>query len=410
MTFNGQPFMKKEAANLQPMWKVIKETAKNIHPNMIPRNSKRANQSGLFAPKPADSVVKPVNARFYNESEVSSKALDEVKKGGTGAALTADPILGLTKLIVPKTREPIENAVAKFKQGTENIDTKLGALAAGKNANSFRGRMFSEKAKREVGQEFHADGTTSPLFKEDRRPSIVEPIQSTTRFLAPILGATYVADKLYPSEEGDTRNDATYGNEIQKQSSVQEPVELFDKSVLAEMDKLASMQKVADLEIAIEKIAEERDDAVLEKEAALDKLGEVLREKEEIEKRASFAEKNLLEKKAEHEELRLRTIARERSKVAVELADSLLVGGLIKQAQVEETVDMLMECDERTIKIHQNLVKEAKKQEESLESLAILGEYKGNGKLVVSSKDQATHGLSKKGQSIGEAASDLNKK
>jgi hypothetical protein len=87
----------------------------------------------------------------------------------------------------------------------------------------------------------------------------------------------------------------------------------------------------------------------------------------------------------------------------------MLSCGFIKQAELDNMIDDLMESDESTIKRYHNLVKTAKTQEESLESLAILGEYKGNEKLANSNKDYAPLGLSKRGQSIGDAVRDLLK-
>jgi hypothetical protein len=146
----------------------------------------------------------------------------------------------------------------------------------------------------------------------------------------------------------------------------------------------------------------------MEKNAVERRLEETIREKELLGKKASMVEENLLEKVAEFEELRLRTIAKERSKVAVDLSEQLLEVGIIKQAHFNDTIDKLMECDESTIKMYENMVKDSKNHDESLESLAFLREYKINDKLASSS--DGTNLLSKRGQTIGEAARDLNKR
>jgi hypothetical protein len=92
----------------------------------------------------------------------------------------------------------------------------------------------------------------------------------------------------------------------------------------------------------------------------------------------------------------------------VDLAEEMRDCGIIKHAEVNGMVDELMECDESTIKKYKNMTKLAKKQEESLESLAVIGEYKGIKKLA-SPVESANLSLSKRGQTIGEAASDLIK-
>lgn len=414
LNFEEQTFMEKEAASFNPqMWR---NTLKKMNPAPLIQGLRRKVPAapagnpptkGRFTLDPSDAAINPENVRMYNGDEVAKKVDEELKRESTGG-FTLDGLLGLTKKIIPATKEPIENAVLNTKKFTEKWDTKAGQVLAGKNADSFRGKFFSTNTMRNVGEEVHSDGTAEELLKSRRRPSAIAAIENPVKFATPFLGAAYVGEKLYPQENvGQGVNQTTYDQSLTKQSAtLVEP--LFENSVIDELDKQASIQKIAELEDHLSKYASRLLEIEMEKNAAERQLEETQKEKDHLEKRASAAESNLMEKEAEYEELRLRTIAQRRSKVAVDLAEEMLGCGLIKQAEVERTIDELMECDERTIKMYQKLASDSKTQEESLESLAFLGEYKGNDKLATMPKDLASHGLSRSGQSIGEAARDLN--
>ena len=358
--------------------------------------------AGNFVNTPGASTV--TNHRMFDESEVVNRATGRKVKEGTGS-FTADAFLGLTKKIAPGTKAPIENAVAQGKKMLENADTKAGAFLAGKDPSSFRGKVFSSKVQREVGEA--TDGThVSKLLREDRRPSLVAPVQKTTQVAAPLLGAMYVAEKMYPN--GSTVDEPPHQSNVEKVAFEEEKNKMFEEVEALEMDKIASMQKIAELEGDLEKYATQVSELMMEKQAMEKRLQEKDEEVHHFQKKASQAETSFLEKQAEHDELRLRTIAKLRSKTAVELADQMLEVGLVKQARLNEMVDELMECDESKLKIYQDMIsKRASEAGESLESLSILGEYKNNEKLASSSKTLAEEGLSRKGQSIEEAARDL---
>lgn len=412
VTFSGQPFLEKEAA---PNPRAILNGAKNVWQNLrranppVPGGSP-APSMGQFVLRPGDSVVDPAKLNIFNRQEVINKATDEMKREGSGS-FVSDAVLGLTKKVFPGAKEPIENAMVKAKGTFEHLDTQVGKVLAGGKEDSFRGKLFSSKVSRHVGDETNANGRVSRITKDDRRPSAVAPIENGVKIATPFLATAYVADKLYPKDKELSKNVnvPTYETDFQKQSSELEVEEIFDKSLFEDMDKVASLQKIAQLEGDLEKTASELYETQMEKVAVEKQLEETTKEKHFFEKEASLAKNNLLEKEADFDELRLRTIAQKRSKVAVDLSEEMLECGLIKQAELKSTVDDLMEADERTIRVYQNLVKEAKTEEESLESLSILREYKGNDKLATTSMDLAPQGLSKRGQSIGEAARDLIK-
>lgn len=391
MSFQGQTFLEKEAARF-PWFR-----------KGAPRVSSPTNLTGTFVRDSGANTVNPEKVKFLNDAEKAQKVSDAEKRLGTSSMVADAGLWGIKK--IPGFREPIEKTVAAANRGLTKADTYVGGLLAGKNPASFRGRLFSKKTPESVGVVQNPDTTFSELSKMDRRTSVYAPVEKTVKFTTPFLATAYVADKMYSDDEkdlGGNLNQATYENEMQKSSS------LFDQSLSEQMDKVASMQKIAELETLVEKYADDLESAQLEKKAALDTLEKVTKEKAQIEKRASSAERNLLQKQAEHEELRLRTIAQQRSKVAVNLAEDMLEQKLIKQAEYKGTVDKLMECDEDTIKMYESLVKEARTSSDCLETLSYFGEYKENDKQAAT-PDLAKSGLSKRGQSMGEAARDLNK-
>jgi hypothetical protein len=396
--FGDKPFMEKEALELNP--RAIIGALKGAG-NLFRRTPREPQAGGMgkFVHNAGESTVNPENVRMFDEAEVQERARKESLKSGTGS-FVSDALLGITKRVVPKTKEPIENFVGKAKETIEGWDTAAGKVLSGKDPDSLRGKLFSSKVGRQVG-EITEDGSTDPLMREGRRPSLIAPIENTVKVTTPFLATAYVADKLYPPNKQQESTLPPYEDNLQKTS-------YFDESFMEQMDKIASMQKIAELEECLNHAETELEKVAMEKTAVEKRLENTIREKESLEKRASLAEENLLEKVAEFEELRLRTIAKERSKVAVELAEQLLEAGIVKQAHLNDTIDNLMECDEGTINMYSNMVKEGKRQDESLESLAFLSEYKSNDKLV--SNSDGTSVLSKRGQTIGEAARDLNKR
>jgi hypothetical protein len=410
VSFSGQPFLEKEAA---PNPRALVQGVKNVWQNFRRTNppiptgpTPPAPAMPKFILKPGDAAVDPSDIKALDRQEVIDKVKERMKGEGTGSFVT-DGILGLTKKIAPKSKEPIENAIVNAKGTLEYLDTKAGAALAGNKPNSIRGKLFSSKQQTQVAET--KDGEA--LLREYRKPSMVAPIENAAKIAAPFLATAYVAEKMYPKENelGKNVNVPTYESNFQKQSFEIEDEEIFDKSLVEDMDKVASLQKIAQLEDDLTKVAIELEEAQMEKVAMAKRLEETVKEKDFFEKQASTIKNNLLEKQAAFEELRLRTIAQKRSKIAVDLSEEMLECGLIKQADFQSTIDDLMEADPKTIKVYQNLVKEAKSEEESLESLAILREYKGNDKLATPSKELAPQGLSKRGQSIGEAARDLIK-
>ena len=96
--------------------------------------------------------------------------------------------------------------------------------------------------------------------------------------------------------------------------------------------------------------------------------------------------------------------ARERSEHAVKMAEAMLAQGMIKQAEVDSKIDYLMDCDDETFKLHGFISKISNDQQLSLENSPYLMET--INRIEIPSQQR---GISKKGQTMGEAALDLIK-
>jgi hypothetical protein len=361
---------------------------------------------GTFRITPSDVAIDKGNIETLTAAEIAKNRRDKIKNESTGS-LAVDGLLGLTKRLVPRTKEPIQKAKGVVKGTTDTLDRAGGSALTRDNPDSWLGRTFSKVEKEPVANVRDGERTES-LYRDVRVPSLLAPVEKTVKFTSPILASAWLFDKMNP-EIGEDVNQTPYGNDLYKNSSVtEENNDAIDKTIAENMDKVASLQKIAELEDNLRKYASDLQYLKMEKTAIEKRLDTTLKEKRELEKRAASAEENLLHEKVAFEELRLRTIAQKRSKVAVDLAEQMLEKGLIKQAELQGTIDNLMDCDESTMNMHKNMVKEASGGLESLESLIILGEYKPNDKLATSS-DLVNLGLSKSGQSIGEAARDLTK-
>lgn len=404
-TFMGQSFIEKEA---RPNPTKILQGAKGLYANMRKGSPKEGVEKtvGRFVNKPADSAINPNNLNVFSPEKVEAEALKRVKKEGT-SSITADASLGLFKKVFPGSREGIENFVASSKNKLTDLSTKAATPLAGKNPDSMRGKIFSKKTYDQVGTHQNPDGSLSKVVTQNRTPSLFAPVENTVKFSTPFLATAYVADKLYP-DLGENSNQTTYDLEQEKLSSDYEYEEVLSSPLADGLDKRASLQKIAELEMELEKVSEYHRHSEMEKQAMAKRLEAVIFEKDRLEKEASSTQRNLLEKEAALEELRLRTIAKERSKAAVHLAEEMLEYNLIKQADFDGTVDELMECNEKTMKMYNSLVKEARNGTDSVESLSIISEYSGSDKLA-KSPSYAPQGLSKRGQTIGEAARDLTK-
>lgn len=378
--------------------KKVKEVADDI--GATPRQGKMVRD-----PLTDTGVKNPGDVRFYDQDEIRKHMRDASDLDGTGS-FVGDIGIGAINLLTPKSwglADKLNEGSFKMKRGFEKLDTKAGEYLAGDDPTSFRGRIFSSPTGRNgqgirVGEKTNPDGSVSPIMEGtdvDQRPSLLAPVVNSYKLLTPFLATAFVADKFFPQQPNPQA--------VNQAPPMQQTASHLDWADA--MDKQASLTKIAQLE-----------EEVLEKQAAIEQLidenrllqkqaMDVQKKEREIKRSFDHYKQDTMMKKAEHEEFRLRTVARERSQHAVKLAEEMLENGMIKQADFNKHVDRLMECDADTFELQANLVKEATKNKEGLESLSFLSDYYSNDNPF----SRPTRGLSKTGQTIGEAARELRK-
>jgi hypothetical protein len=423
VNFSDQSFLPKEAGfldmlrntKLLRLGKPIADVAKNT-----------TTTEGKFVTNPASQLGAQGGereVRMYGPDEIASHHRKEVDARGSGS-FPIDILSGIANKVTPEswgTKQKTQDFLFKMKNTITNADTKAGSFLGGKDVNSLRGKLFSVSSGEKgqgfrVGEAVNPDGSISPLHEgvgADRRPSILAPIQNGAKVATPFLAATYVADKLYPKQEDNAQhlafNFSTYVEKMaQKNITKSEENDIvYDEGIASDMEKKAMLQKTAELQMELEKTAAllryaQEDNDLLQKQAEFERNA-----KEQVTSDLVNSKREFMVKKAEHEEFRLRTIARERSNHAVKLAENMLELGIIKQAQLDSQIDKLMECDEETFNLISSTAKQASKGDEGLESLAVLSHYNNND--LESTSARPALGLSKSGQTIGQAARDLNK-
>lgn len=358
-----------------------------------------ANQLGIESAQ--DIKWATPEERLQYERQVSDQE-------GSGSFF--DITLPVLNWVTPKSwdlQNKIQEGIFRSKKFLTDIDTRAGSAIAGDDPTSFRGRIFSVPIGKngqgvKIGEKVNADGSISPIMEGtdiDQRPSVFAPVINTYKLATPFLATAYLANQFFPQpnqEAGVTNN--TLPNTAQDYN---ERMAAWEFQM--ELDKQASFDKIAQLE-----------EEILEKQAYIDELLDkqkrfTSKEREWKEREQKLAsdmsdlKQEYMSKRAEFEEFRLRTVARERSKYAVKLAEEMLEAGLIKQASFQQKIDDLMECTPETFEMQANLVKQARKNEEGLETLSFLSEYRDND----NSLSRPTRGLSKSGKTIGEAAREL---
>lgn len=352
------------------------------------------------------------NATLSNDTKINplsdEKIQGELKRHliHDGNGFFGDMGLGAVGLFSKGTKEKLKGKIADAKLKLSDMDQRAAQKVLNTTKAKEGGKLHKSLTVRkpmavaEYKQTKGVPGGESVeesrlLYDNDVRiPSLLAPAQNTAKMATPVLASMFVADKLYSNQEKQASEKAE-----------NEKTGLNLETVGDNLDKVAAMQKVAMLEEKLDvaeymlKSAKEEtslyrsrlEQEVFEKEAALSKTAEL--------------EQRLLDKEAQYDEMFLRTKARERSKTAVKVAETMLETGLIKQAQFDNKVDYLMDCDDQTFELYNNLAKTASVGEKGLESSPFLIENVNREE-----KPHYQTGLSSKGQSIGEAAMDLMKK
>lgn len=429
--FSNQTFLNKEAnANLA-----------GIGARILRNAVKKPKQQGQMITDPAKiKSLDPTKVRNLSDDEILEMRKSQLLEDGTGS-IVLDAPLGLFKMLSPKSwGDKLDDWIARGKLKMESWDTKAGAKLSGNNPNSLRGKLFSVQRGREgkgdiVAEYANDDGTISYLTQGgvgDRRSSVLAPVSNTIKVGTPLLASAFIAEKLLPKpgEQNASSNpqapnvsnvpgpgytspyvsqqrtalfqDEHFEKTAQKLHTNQDPNDIIEESIWSSLEKQASFNKIAQLEKSIEKMAAfvedlKQENQLLSKIASEEKIAH-----EKTAKEFSDLKQTFFSKQAEAEEFRLRTVARERSKHVLKMAETMLEKGLIKQAEFDQQVDKLMSCDETTLNLYSNMVKQATSNDETLESLSVLSEY--NSMDSKGTPERHGRGINKAGQTIGEAA------
>lgn len=347
----------------------------------------------------ARKAIDPKTVKMDDQATVDQSIKDEVRSHGNG--FFGDIGIWGAGAVTPNkwgVKEKILSPLEKMRDKVDEVNTAAGAKIVGnKSQDSLTAKFMSTPNSKKVGTGKNEDGLEQELFANGRKTSLTAPLQNTAKVVTPTLGAFWVGEKLYPPEEQVASN----------QDSDWEKDGFQEELITERLDKQAALEKVAFLEDEIEKLASEKETLEFEKQAFARKA-----EEEFFEKRAALeekvrVEKELLEKTAKFDEFKLRTIAKKRSEHAVKIADEMLERGMIKQAQHDEKIDFLMDCDDKTFNLHSSMVKLAETDEKRLETSPYFIDYRDKDE--ASSPTRARQGVSKTGQTIGEAARDLRK-
>lgn len=415
--WGNQPFLEKEAGFIHPQLRnlmILQKLRRFVRPGQLDD----AAEALKNPPKPQGKFVTDIpnqagvqnsqGTKFFDNEEIARRRREEMDHDGTGSFM-GDALLGGIGFVAPNVKQRAKDLMFNMKQKIESADTAAGKALAGDSPQSLRGKFFSVPMGRngqgvQIGEKLNENGSVSPIMEgagADRRPSLFAPVQNGLRVATPLLAASYAAEKLFPQQPPPEEQKVAF-----TASDYMEKVSQPDEASVAwQLDKQASLQKIAMLEDELEKIAGQlqgvtEENRLLAKEASFEREA-----KQQVQQKLQVTKQEMLEKTAAAEEFRLRTLARERSKAAVDLADQLLEKGLIKQAQYDEHVDRFMDCDEESFNLYASMAKRSSEHQEGLESLSILGDYSSND--MDYSASRPAKGLSKSGQTIGEAARDL---
>lgn len=351
--------------------------------------------------------------RMYDADKIKKIQREELDRESNGLVLDAG--IGSLKFLPKgdKIHQKAKDGMAFLKEKTLAADTWAGKKLAGNSPETARGKFFSTPTGEmgrgvAVGEKVNPDGSVTQLFEgaggQDRRPSLMGPVTNTTKVVSPFLATAYVGEKMYGKEEEEPETTKV----AESNSDGMEVRGILEEEILSlEMDKQASMNKIAQLEDSLEKSAAEigsltNENQLLRKEASYErkKVAEVQSElanvRRELEKTAS-----------EFSSYKDSVFTKEREKVAFDMIGDMLELGIIKQSEYDERLGELKTASEDQLNLYNMLIKQAKNQEEGLASLGILVDYNSNG--FDSYAAPVERGLSKRGQTIGEAARELNK-
>lgn len=366
--------------------------------------------------------AQPGFAHHFSPEEIAAEIKRKDIQQGNGIVL--DSLLGATKFVGdrvtravkndPNVRwsgsEAIDNGSAYVRQKSRELSTKGGEKVlnaiGGNKPGSLRGRIFSTQVDTKVGERVLPDKSVIPIMERQRRASIGAPIENTLKIGTPFLASAYLAEKLLPLDEKPKT--ATVREMAE---AIPEPNLLQKREAslhLLELEKQAMFDKTSMLENQL--MEKQATIAFLQREReSFEKLAmESTLRADAFEKKVATLQNEVLEKEAAHEELLLQMKALERSGPVDKIATALLEKGLIKQAEYLDKKKELMNCSDEIFNIYEKMASSGKYGEESLESLAFMQDTYSSSNERSSSR--VAKGLSKSGQTIGEAAHELSSK
>jgi hypothetical protein len=354
--------------------------------------------------------------RMYDGDKIKKIQREEMDRESNGLVLDAG--IGAMKFLPKgeKIQQKAKDGMAYLKDKTIAADTWAGKHLAGKNPEKARGKFFSTPVGEQgrgiaVGEKTNADGSVSQLFEgsggQDRRPSLMGPVTNTTKVVSPFLATAYVGEKMYGNENKEEQQPQTMKVAENNSDGMEVRGILKEEIMSLELDKQASMNKIAQLEENLEKSAAEIDSLtsenhLLQKEAAYER-----EEKMGVRKELSKVQRELDKTASDFSFYKQQMFDEKREKVAFDMVGKMLELQMIKQSEYNERFGELKTASEDQLKLYDMLIKQAQNQEEGLASLGVLVDYNSNG--VDSYVGTAENGLSKRGQTIGEAAKELNK-
>lgn len=424
--------MEKEAMKLPNLFRTYKGAKASFNP---------VTPKGMPIVRSTKNMATNGEAKLFNEGEVQDALGRKDLEQGNG--LVGDALTGTVKMVANGVHKlkggegasplagKVDDGVMKLKGKLRDWDTSAGAVLGGQGSG-VRAKVFSTPEKYKVGEQALETGNAD-LLKEVRRASLTAPITNTTRIATPILGSLYLGEKMFPAEDGGQPSEPTeqalagraaqeiqpkieqgigrsrYASEIDSDGSEKHGIVNSEESIAGRLEKQAAFDKIAMLETRIEKLGSEveryRGEAEMFQKTAMTERSA----KEGFRKQAFTLQVELEEKIASHREFELRIAARERSKVAVTIANSMLKTARIKQVEYDKTIDHLMDCDENTFKMYASMTKEASTSDEALESLSFLQDDIIKDASATVDSELTPGFYNKSGQTIGEASASLSK-
>lgn len=364
-------------------------------------------------PKPrmnADQMRSPASSghiHFNKKTDMTNDAIREEKEGfGMGSQIGLGAI-GMVPFKGKAMKEKASTGLArmriKAKDAEQNISSKVKDKIKLKQGG-FLDNSTKITKQIKVGEEVGPNGVKMPINRQVERDAIISaPIKKVTDFAVPIMGYTYLEDKvLGDGSKGDKQN-IENPNTPQPNYDENNNVHFKTASLVQELEKKAALDKVAALESELKDVNGLLKYAQTKNDILIKDAGEMFEEISTYKNDIHDLEKELKEKEEEIKRITEERNNQERDEKVETIANNLLERGIIKQVDFKETLAQLKVCDDTTFKMYEKLAF-SDALEKGLEKDVYMLEY-----IHKQSSNISDH-ISKIGETIGEAARDLIKK